>query len=67
MASTVLHQPHVTHYNIVTETDVTKLRQAVETAIHEGWQPYGSLAVHPGPDGGTVYSQPMVQYAEWFR
>ena len=67
MATAVLHQPHVTHYNIESEADLIALRQAVETAIHDGWQPYGSLAVSLSPEGDPVYLQPMVKYAEWFR
>ena len=67
MATAVLHQPPVTHYNVEVSGDLTALRQAVETAIHDGWQPFGSLVAAPSPDGGPVYAQPMVKYAEWFR
>ena len=65
MAQTAAH-PHITSHRIVSEQDPMKLGGVVDSAIHNGWQPHGSLAVHDAAEG-VVYSQPRVKYAEWFR
>jgi hypothetical protein len=60
------HLAHITHFQIVSDPDPEKLQTRVEAAIHDGWQPFGSLAVDRW-DSGVSYIQPMVQYAEWYR
>ncbi len=57
---------HVTEYAVVTESTAEALSAHMMRAIHEGWQPWGSVTVGPAPDGdGMVYAQPVVRYAEW--
>lgn len=58
------HLPHITHYRIVSGSDAAQLHADVEAAIHNGWQPFGSLSVDRA-DGGVTYIQPVVRYAEW--
>ena len=53
---------HIANYQIVVARDTDGLRYEVETAIHNGWQPFGSLVVDQGKDG-VSYLQPMVKYA----
>ncbi|MBV2360214.1 DUF1737 domain-containing protein [Thalassococcus sp. CAU 1522] len=55
---------HVTDYKIFSDTDPVALAQAVVSAIHDGWQPWGALTVADG-QGDARYSQAMVRYAEW--
>ena len=62
-----LHMAHITHYQVIRNTDTGELATAVETAIHDGWQPFGSVAVAAGGQGVPVFVQPIVKYAEWFR
>jgi hypothetical protein len=58
--------PHVTDYWVLRSTDPDELDSRVVTAIHNGWQPYGTLVLdHAGDE--TWYVQPMVRYAEWRR
>lgn len=39
----------------------------VEAALHDGWQPFGSLAISPRGDGyRAVYAQAVVKYADRF-
>jgi len=65
MASAV-HMPHITHYKCVRAPELEKLQVEVETEIHNGWQPYGSLAaIGSGEDVNFV--QAMVRYAELYR
>jgi len=65
MASAV-HMPHITHYKCVSATEMEKLQVEVETEIHNGWQPYGSLAaIGSGEDVNFV--QALVRYAELSR
>lgn len=58
--------PHISDYQIVIESDPIGLGAKVDLAIHNGWQPHGSLAVNHTSDG-AIYAQPMVKYAELFR
>jgi len=58
------HPPHITHYRVVSELDLDRLHLEVETAIHNGWQPFGSLAVNR-TDEGVYFAQPIVRYADF--
>ncbi len=62
-----LHLAHVTNYRIVADANDAALARKIEEEIHNGWQPFGSLAMGEGPDGERLFSQPVVKYAEWFR
>ena len=61
------HIPHVTNYRILTDKAADRLSAQVETAIHNGWQPWGPLTVAAGGAAAPVYSQAVVQQSEWFR
>ncbi|MDJ0826020.1 MAG: DUF1737 domain-containing protein [Rhodobacter sp.] len=65
------HQPHVTHYQILTDQAADRLSAQVEAAIHNGWQPWGPLTIAGGTDpktpGALLYSQAVVQQSEWYR
>ena len=63
----ITHLQHVTEYKILTQEDPAILGQKVEAAIHDGWQPYGSLCLSPRSDGfRSSYSQALVKYADRF-
>lgn len=58
---------HITNYAVLTHEDAQVLGQNIEAAIHEGWQPYGSLCVSPRGEGfAAIYSQAIVKYADRF-
>jgi len=58
---------HVTDYHILSHEDPAALSKLVETAIHDGWQPVGSLCVSPRGDGfASVWAQAVVKYADRF-
>ena len=58
---------HVTNYRILLDEEPEALGRLVEAAIHDGWQPYGSLCLSPRGDGfRSVYSQAVVKYADRF-
>ena len=61
-----VHPPHVTNYQILSEATADRLAAAVETQIHNGWQPFGPMQIGNGADG-AVLMQPMVRYAEFYR
>ncbi len=67
----IAHQPHVTNYRILSDQTAQRLSALVETAIYNGWQPWGPLNINGVIDtanpGDVVYSQAMVQQSEWFR
>ena len=58
--------PHITSYKCVSVSELGQLQKAVETEIHNGWQPYGSLLAAGGGDEAR-FVQPMVRYAEFHR
>ncbi len=62
-----LHLAHVTNYRIISDADGAALARKIEEEIHNGWQPFGSLAISEGKDGEQFFAQPVVKYAEWFR
>ena len=56
---------HITDYDLLTDEDPKALAKHVETAIHDGWQPFGSPCVSPRGDGyGAAYAQGIVRDAE---
>ncbi len=59
------HPPHITSYSLVHASEPQELATSVDAAIHDGWQPYGSIAINHLKDG-TEFVQPMVKYAEWY-
>ena len=65
------HHPHITSYRILSGDTIDRLSTQVETAIHNGWQPYGPMNIgpsaDPAPGGSAVYCQAMVQQSEWYR
>ncbi len=61
------HPPHVTNYRILSDSGPDRLSAQVETAIHNGWQPWGPLTVVGGGEAAPVYSQAVVQQSEWYR
>lgn len=57
--------PHITDYGVLTDEDPVALGRKVETAIHDGWQPHGSLSVSPRGDGfSALWAQAVVKLAE---
>ncbi len=59
------HLPHITNYKLVAAGKPEELGTKVDAAIHDGWQPYGSMAIEQGGES-VVYVQPVVKYAEWY-
>lgn len=63
--------PQVINYMILSEYEASRLGKQVESAIHEGWQPFGHLTVAnhlSNMDGKTAtYSQALVKHAAWFQ
>lgn len=58
---------HITDYAILSNEDSRVLEKKVTAAIHDGWQPLGSLCISPRGDGfAAVFAQPMVKYADRF-
>lgn len=60
------HQYHITEYQILTGKEPIELSTKVEKAIHNGWQPFGSLAVNnstvdSGVDAST-YVQAVIKF-----
>ena len=65
------HQPHVTNYKILSDHTADRLSAQVESAIHNGWQPWGPLNVNGGAGdtdpAAVVFCQAIVRQAEWYR
>ncbi len=59
------HLPHITSYSLAQASEPRELAKKIEAAIHDGWQPYGSIAVTHA-ENGTEFVQPIVRYAEWY-
>ncbi|MBM1219646.1 DUF1737 domain-containing protein [Ponticoccus sp. SC2-23] len=57
---------HVSHYSILSDAKAEALSRLVETAIHNGWQPWGAMSTTE-QDGAPLYVQAMVKYADRFR
>jgi len=58
---------HITDYAILSNEDSRVLEKKVSAAIHDGWQPFGSLGVIPRGDGfAAIFAQPMVKYTDHF-
>ena len=56
---------HVSHYTVVAEAAAELLARNVETAIRNGWQPWGSMSVSE-KEGAPLFLQVMVKYADRF-
>lgn len=65
------HQPHITEYQILSETEPVELSDRVRRALSGGWQPFGPLALSTvASETGmpiVTYAQAMVNQSEWYR
>jgi hypothetical protein len=50
-------------YHVFTANTADSLAGLVQTALKQGWQPFGGLQTTSLKDGSTVYAQAIVQYA----
>jgi len=60
------HQYHITEYQILTAKEPIELSNKVEKAIHNGWQPFGSLALNKSTEelanNSSTYAQAMIKF-----
>ena len=56
----------INEYCVVSVNDVLKFTDGINMLISEGWQPFGSICVHPSNADRTVslFVQPMVKYGD---
>lgn len=58
---------HIEEYGVVSSYEAKDLVQQVESWIHEGWQPWGSmsalLVAEKFRDPGNKFFQPMVKWS----
>jgi hypothetical protein len=50
-------------YHVFTAFSGDALAGLVQTALKQGWQPFGGLQTNGEKPGTTVYAQAVVQYA----
>ena len=56
----------ITQYCVVSVNDVLKFSEAINLLISQGWQPFGSICVHPSNSERTIslFVQAMVKYED---
>lgn len=54
----------ITQYCVVSVNDVLKFTDGINMLITQGWQPFGSICVHPSNSERTIslFVQAMVKY-----
>ena len=56
----------ISNYCVVSVNDVLQFTDGINMLISQGWQPFGSICVHPSNSDRTIslFVQAMVKYEE---